>query len=114
MLENKEIAYAIGAFIEKYSSDCNRVTWSQSDDNPFKVEWASKIEVEEDSLKFSDEGPKLWEFNASATVCFKEKKGTSIPVNTQCKIKGSAIIKESINSSNQILPDVKQVLITNY
>lgn len=114
MLENKEIAYAIGAFIEKYSSNRNCVTWSQSNDCPFDVEYASKIKVEEDTLKTSSTDPELWEFDASATIRFKEKKGTAIPFDAQRKIKGRAIVKEIKNVINQILPDVKQVLITNY
>lgn len=114
MLENKEIAYAIGAFIEKYSSDCNRVTWNQSNESPFKVEYASKIKVEENTLKTSSTDPEVWEFKASATIHFKEKKGTSIPVNAQREIKGRAIVKEIKNAINQILPNVEQILITNY
>ena len=114
MLENKEIAYAIGTFIEKYSSNRNCVTWSQSNDCPFDVEYASKIKVEEDTLKTSSTDPELWEFDASATIRFKEKEGSSIPVDAQREIKGRAIIKEINNSINQVLPDVEQVLIINY
>lgn len=114
MLENKEIAYAIGAFIEKYSSYSNCVTWEQSDNCPFEVEYASEIKVEEKTLNYSNNDPELWEFSASATIRFKEKEGTAIPFDAQRKIKGRAIVKEIKNVINQILPDVKQVLITNY
>ena len=58
--------------------------------------------------------PEVWEFKASATIHFKEKKGTSIPVNAQREIKGRAIVKEIKNAINQILPHVEQILITNY
>ena len=107
MLNNKEIAYAIGTFIDKYGSDSSKVTWPE--DVLFKVESAVNIDVMEESVKELKTG--LWKFEASANVTSQEKEGPKIRMTAQKTFKGYAKIEEIINNVKQAIPNVEQVSV---
>lgn len=107
MLNNKEIADAIGAFIDKYGSDSSKVTWPE--DVFFKVESAANIGVMEESVKELKTG--LWKFEASANVTSLEKEGPKIRMTAHKTFKGYAKIEEIINNVKQAITNVEQVSV---
>lgn len=107
-MNKKDVAYAIGIFIEKYHNDASRVkmpTWH------FKIKQVFNVNLPEASLK--EDSTNLWTFlNATAEI-IKTDSPETVLVREKVNMVGSANVTSYTNiGTTEELPEVKFVTIT--
>ena len=106
-MNKKDVAYAIGIFIEKYHNDASRVkmpTWH------FKIKQVFNVNLPEASLK--EDRKNLWNFNATAEI-IKTDSPETVLVREKVNMEGRANVMSYTNrGTTEELPEVKLVIIT--
>ena len=106
-MNKKDVAYAIGTFIEKYHNDASRVkmpTWH------FKIKQVFNVNLPETSLK--EDSTNLWTFNVTAEI-IKTDSPETVPMREKVNMVGSANVTSYTNrGTTEELPEVKLVIIT--
>ena len=106
-MNKKDVAYAIGTFIEKYHNDASRVkmpTWH------FKIKQVFNVNLPEASLK--EDRKNLWNFNATAEI-IKTDSPETVLVREKVNMEGRANVMSYTNrGTTEELPEVKLVIIT--
>ncbi len=107
IMENIEIAKAIGIFIEKYYDAPSVIL---PDLSPFVVDFINNVVVDDDSLsKVNDE---IYTYKAKANVKLYDKNTVKVLKTVHCELIGNASVVCQTNAIKQAFPYVQNVVLT--